>query len=49
MSNIEVSVKDKVGVVLIVDDIVEGANNTYGVTDMCMTRGRILHIREEEI
>ena len=49
MGNIEVSVKDKVGVVLVVDDIVEGANNTYDVTDMRMTRGRILHIREEEI
>ena len=49
MSNIEVSVKDKVGNELVVDDIVKGVNNCYGITNSHMTRGRILHIREDEI
>lgn len=45
--NITMSVKDTKGTELVIDDIVKGANNNYGITDYAMTKARVLHIDGE--
>ncbi len=47
--NITMSVKDTKGTELVVDDIVKGASNNYGITDYAMTKAKVLRIDEEQI